>query len=126
MLGPCSRARHGLRALRAVPARALPLPNAGSRPLARHGRGGVREGLGCRRECLTRVISLGERHLRELVSEYVVHYHLERPHQGLGNRLVAAEKLRVANDHGRSGAVGAVRHRERLGGLLSNYHRDAA
>jgi hypothetical protein len=29
MLGPCSRARLRLRALRAVPARALPLPNAG-------------------------------------------------------------------------------------------------
>jgi putative transposase len=79
-----------------------------------------------RRGCLNRVIPLGERHRRELVSEYVAHYHLERPHQGLGNRLIAAEKLRPANDDGRSGAVGAVRRRERLDGLLSYYHRGAA
>jgi hypothetical protein len=58
--------------------------------------------------------SLGERHLRELVCEYVTHYHEERPHQGLGNRVIAAEQLRATNDDGRSGAVGAVRRRERL------------
>jgi putative transposase len=79
-----------------------------------------------RRECLNRVIPLGERHLRELVREYVTHYHQERPHQGLGNGLIAAETLPAANDDGRSGAVGVVRRRERLGGLLSYYHRDAA
>jgi putative transposase len=79
-----------------------------------------------RRECLNRVIPLAERNLRELVSEYVEHYHLERPHQGLGNLLVAPEQLRAVNDDGRSGAVGAVRRRERLGGLLSYYHRGAA
>jgi transposase InsO family protein len=45
-----------------------------------------------RRECLNRVIPLGERHLRELVREYVTHYHQERPHQGLGNRVIAAEE----------------------------------
>ena len=43
-----------------------------------------------RRECLGRVIPLGERHLRLLVAEYVVHYNLERNHQGIGNRLIAA------------------------------------
>jgi transposase InsO family protein len=79
-----------------------------------------------RRECLNRVIPLGEGRLRELVYGYVVHYHEERPPQGLGNRLIAAEKVRVANDDGRSGAVGAVHRRERLGGLLSYYHREAA
>jgi putative transposase len=79
-----------------------------------------------RRECLNRVIPLGEGHLRALVSEYMDHYHSERPHQGLGNRMIAAERLPAANDDGRSCAVGAVRRRERLGGLLSYYHRDAA
>jgi putative transposase len=42
-----------------------------------------------RRECLARVIPLGERHLRQIVREYVDHYHGERPHQGLGNKLIA-------------------------------------
>jgi len=32
----------------------------------------------------------GEKHLDYLVSEYVEHYHVERPHQGLGNRTIAA------------------------------------
>jgi hypothetical protein len=36
-----------------------------------------------------RVIPLGERHLRTLVAEYVLHYHLERNHQGVGNRLLS-------------------------------------
>ena len=39
-------------------------------------------------ECLDRVVPLGEAHLRKLVREYVSHYHEERPHQGLGGKLV--------------------------------------
>jgi hypothetical protein len=33
-----------------------------------------------RRECLARVIPLGERHLRQIVQDYVAHYHAERNH----------------------------------------------
>jgi hypothetical protein len=40
-------------------------------------------------ECLDRVIPLGEVHLRELVREYLAHYHEELPNQGLGGRLIA-------------------------------------
>ena len=36
-------------------------------------------------ECLSRVVPLGEAHLRRLVHEYVEHYHHERNHQGLDN-----------------------------------------
>jgi hypothetical protein len=36
-------------------------------------------------ECLARVVPLGERHLRRLISEYVEHFHTERNHQGLAN-----------------------------------------
>ena len=74
-----------------------------------------------RRECLSRVIPLGERHLRVLVAEYVEHYNRERNHQGIGNRLIEPALAAPANDVG-----GAVRRRERLGGLLSFYHREAA
>ncbi len=41
-------------------------------------------------ECLDRVVLLGEAHLRELVREYVAHYHEERPHQGPSGRLIVA------------------------------------
>jgi transposase InsO family protein len=40
-------------------------------------------------ECLDRLIPLGEQHFRRAVAEYVEHYHGERNHQGLGNRLIA-------------------------------------
>jgi hypothetical protein len=31
---------------------------------------------------------MGERHFQKTVSEYVVHYHHEHNHQGLGNTLI--------------------------------------
>jgi putative transposase len=39
-------------------------------------------------ECLDRIIPVGERHLRRALAEFVVHYHRERNHQGLGNELI--------------------------------------
>ena len=72
-----------------------------------------------RRECLARVIPLGERHLRQVVQEYVEHYHRERPHQALDNRL-----LTPLNDSAANG--GRVVRRQRLGGVLKYYHRAAA
>ena len=59
----------------------------------------------------------GEKHFDYLVREFVEHYHEERPHQGLGNRLLAAE---------RPPENGKVRCRARLGGLLKHFYRDAA
>jgi hypothetical protein len=35
---------------------------------------------------LDSVIPLGERHLRQLVSDFAAHYHTERNHQALGNK----------------------------------------
>lgn len=70
-------------------------------------------------ECLRRVIPLGEAHLRTLVGEYVKHYHLERNHQGLGNQLIERKPANT-NSHG------AVECRERIGGTLRYYHREAA
>jgi transposase InsO family protein len=69
-------------------------------------------------ECLDRVIPLGETHLRELVREYMIHYHAERPHQGLGGKLI-----QPADGHD---ADGPLVRRERLGGLLDYYYRKAA
>ena len=70
-------------------------------------------------ECLTRVVPLGERHLRCLVREYVEHYHRERNHQGLDNQLLQRPPPPVRTD-------ADVRRRERLGGLLNFYYREAA
>jgi putative transposase len=69
-------------------------------------------------ECLDRVIPLGEAHLRELIREYVLHYHIERPHQGIDGRFI-----QPADDHA---ADGPLVRRERLGGLLNYYYREAA
>ena len=71
-----------------------------------------------RAECLSRMIPLGERHLRHLLSEYLLHFHQERNHQGLDNRII--EPL-AANS-----GDGVVQQRARLGGVLNYYHREAA
>jgi transposase InsO family protein len=39
-----------------------------------------------RRECLDHVLVFGERHLEQLLKEYVRHYNEERPHRGLSLR----------------------------------------
>ncbi|MCP3994684.1 MAG: transposase [bacterium] len=70
-------------------------------------------------ECLNRVVVLGERHLHSLVHEYVTHYHRERNHQGLDNQLLSRAPPQ-ANPYAE------VQRRERIGGLLSYYHREAA
>ena len=73
--------------------------------------------LSIKSECLGRIIPLGERHLRHVIDEYVDHYHFERTHQGLGNRLI---------DGVPETRAGPVNRLERLGGMLSSYYREAA
>ncbi|MGE0759078.1 MAG: integrase core domain-containing protein, partial [Pirellulaceae bacterium] len=70
-------------------------------------------------ECLDKMIFVGDASLRRAVGKYLSHYHGERNHQGLDNRLIAA-----SDGIGRS--IGAIECRERLGGLLRYYHRKAA
>jgi transposase InsO family protein len=70
-------------------------------------------------ECLSQIIPLGERYLRHAVKEYTEHYHIERNHQGLENRLIET----------RQGVINmslAVERHERLGGVLNYYERRAA
>jgi transposase InsO family protein len=70
-----------------------------------------------REECLDQLILFGERHLIRAVDEFVAHYHRERNHQGLGNRLIAPGSRPLVGTH--------IRCHERLGGLLRYYHRAA-
>ncbi len=94
-----------------LPGSALPMPTCLFSLVERFNRS-IQE------ECLDRAIPLGEAHLRELVREYVAHYHEERSHQGLSGRLIAA----AADPRGR----GPLARRQRLGGLLNHYYREAA
>ncbi len=62
------------------------------------------------------MIIFGERHLRYAIAEYVSHYHHERPHQGLGNRIIDPPVQ----------GEGEIVVQERLGGLLKSYWREVA
>ena len=62
---------------------------------------------------------LEEKHLRTILSEFLVHYHAERNHQGLDNELLTQLPVN-------SNADGSIQCRERLGGISKYYYRDAA
>ena len=70
-------------------------------------------------ECLSKIIPFGERSLRQAMKDYVAHYHTERNHQGKNNVLLFPQITKANRDK-------PVRRRERLGGLLRYYHREAA
>jgi hypothetical protein len=69
---------------------------------------------------LSQLILFGERALRHALTEYVAHYHEERPHQGKGNVVL------MPSPRHRTEREGPIRRRERLGGLLKYYNREAA
>jgi len=63
-------------------------------------------------------VLLGESHLRAAVREYLVQYHQDGNHQGLAGQLIVPP----ANLN----RPGPIVRRERLGGLLRFYDREAA
>jgi len=63
------------------------------------------------------MILFGEAGLRRTLMQFLTHYHSERNHQGLGNKLLSPKQMQFD---------GAVARRQRLGGLLNYYHRRAA
>ena len=72
-------------------------------------------------EALSKLILFGEASLRRTLSEYLVHFHAERNHQGKGDVLLFPMNRQSALSSDRP-----VHCRERLGGLLKYYHREAA
>jgi putative transposase len=72
-------------------------------------------------DCLSKLILFGEASLRSALREYIVHYHVERNHQGKGNVLLFPTATKIMRR-----ADGSVGCKERLGGLLKYYHREAA
>ena len=71
-----------------------------------------------RAECLDHLLIANEAHLRRVLAAYVAHYNEARPHQGLEQDCPIPL---MAPPPG-----GVVRRRDRLGGLLHEYYREAA
>ncbi len=72
-------------------------------------------------ECLSRIILFGEEGLRRTLNEFVAHYHEERKHQGKGNlRLFPSADLSALPEGD------ATLCKQRLGGMLKYYYREAA
>jgi transposase InsO family protein len=71
-----------------------------------------------KQECIRHIVPLGEHHLRTVLREFVEHYHSERNHQGLGNVIPFPSAV--------TPPLGRICRRERLGGLLNFYERNAA
>jgi len=69
-------------------------------------------------ECLDKFIAFSQEHLDLLTGEFMEHYHHERPHQGKGN-VPLTRSLQPE-------AEGEIVCRERLGGVLRHYYREAA
>jgi len=75
--------------------------------------------LSMKSECLNRMIFFGEKSLHKALTEFTAYYHEERNHQGLGNNII-----QPGSEVGQT--EGDIHRRERLGGMLSYYHREAA
>ncbi len=71
-------------------------------------------------ECVSKLILFGEPALRRCLASCLAHYHGERNHQGKENVILFPS---VESSDPREGPI---RCRERLGGLLRYYHREAA
>jgi hypothetical protein len=70
-----------------------------------------------RREYLYHLLIVSEAHLRHVLTAYIAYHNEARPHQGLDQRTP------VPREQG--GGQGPVRRRDRLGGLLGEYDREA-
>ena len=71
-----------------------------------------------KRECLSKLILFGDRHLQRVLSNYADHYNQDRPHQSLDNNPIQPRPSDSPNE-------GEIVADERLGGLLRSYRRVA-
>jgi putative transposase len=71
-----------------------------------------------REECLSRLLIVNERHLRQVLQAYVAYYNSRRPHQGLGQQCPIP--LEPTSN------TGPVQRRDILGGIVHDYYRQAA
>ncbi len=78
--------------------------------------------LSMKNECLSKLILFGEAALRRCLTSHLAHYHGERNHQGKENVILFPSE----SVEGSGPREGSIVCRERLGGLLKYYYRDAA
>jgi putative transposase len=71
-------------------------------------------------ECLDQFIIFGTGHFDRVCKEYLEHYHTERPHQAMENVPLIRSSLPAPSSDG------MLVCRERLGGVLRHYYREAA
>ncbi len=70
-------------------------------------------------DALDQMIFFGEKSLRRAVGSFVKHYHEERNHQGLDNKIIDPNDEVIT-------ITSKIECGERLGGILKYYHRAAA
>ena len=71
-----------------------------------------------REECFDKLIILNQQHLRHVMSEFVNYYNTARPHQGIDQQIpVPLNKIALS---------GRICRRDVLGGIIHDYHREAA
>jgi len=73
-----------------------------------------------RAECLDWLLIIGRRHLETVLRVYTDHYNRGRPHRGLA--LLSPDRTNADPPAGH----GEISRRDRLGGLIHEYHRTAA
>ena len=70
----------------------------------------------CRRDLLDHVIILNERHLKRLMSAYLLYYHQDRTHLGLAKDTPASRPTEISSARERK-----IQSFPRLGGLHHRY-----
>ncbi len=71
-----------------------------------------------RQEALDPIVVLGQRHLHQVLAEYVDFYNRGRPHQGIEQQTPIPRPACVR--------AGSIARRDVLGGVLHDYYRQAA
>lgn len=77
-----------------------------------------------RRECLDRLLIVGQRHLLHVLRVYVSHYNAHRPHRALGLRAPDLAEIPPPNVRPDL-ALATLQRRDLLGGLLHEYRAAA-
>jgi hypothetical protein len=77
-----------------------------------------------RRELLDHVLTLGDGHLRAVLTEYQAHYNTARPHQGIAQRVPDGGRVAPCTTV-TDIATQQIQRKPVLGGLINEYTRAA-